>query len=326
MSDILEPPFHESKNETSLDHHHEQIIWAIGGGKGGVGKSFITSNISICLALMGHKVVTIDLDLGGANLHTCLGASIPEKTLSDFLSKKVATVEELLTSTSVPNLKFISGAQDELGMANLRTIHKNKLISSLSTLDASFILFDLGAGTGSNTIDFFLSANQGILVVLPEPTSIENAYRFIKSVYLRKLKKVEEFLHLHPLINQVFNAKMDGQTLTPYEMVEKIYEIDPEKGSKIKQEITSFRPKLIMNQVRTQADIDIGHSMKTVSKRYFGLDIDYVGHVEYDHNVWQSVRKRKPLMLEFPESKTSAVLDRLTQKLLQEYKDKLRSI
>jgi Mrp family chromosome partitioning ATPase len=79
-------------------------IWAIGGGKGGVGKSLVTANLAICLALMGHKVAAIDLDLGGANLHTCLGVPIPDKTLSDYLSKKVRSLTELLTPTAIISL------------------------------------------------------------------------------------------------------------------------------------------------------------------------------------------------------------------------------
>ena len=64
-------------------------VWAIGGGKGGVGKSLVSANVAICLALMGNKVVAVDLDLGGANLHTCLGLPIPQVTLSDYVSKKI---------------------------------------------------------------------------------------------------------------------------------------------------------------------------------------------------------------------------------------------
>jgi len=50
-----------------------KIIWTIGGGKGGSGKSFITANVGICLAKSGLRVILIDADLGGANLHTFLG-------------------------------------------------------------------------------------------------------------------------------------------------------------------------------------------------------------------------------------------------------------
>ncbi len=278
-----------------------QQIWAIGGGKGGVGKSLVTSNLAICLSLLGMKVVIIDMDLGGANLHTCLGVPIPEKTLSDYFNKSSTKLQDLLTPTALKDLFLISGAQDELGIANLRNIHKNKLINQLRELDADYILLDLGAGTTNNTLDFFLSADQGILVTLPEPTSIENTYRFLKSVFYRKLSHLEDFMELSPIIDKVLNSKITDSS-TPADVVKKAEEIDPEMAQKLKREIEAFSPKLIINQARTQADIDIGFSMKIISKRYFGLSLDYVGYLEYDATVWQSVKKKKPLILEYPSS------------------------
>lgn len=294
-----------------------QKIWAIGGGKGGVGKSLVTANLAICLSLMGHKVVAIDLDLGGANLHTCLGIPIPEKTLSDYLSKKVRGLSELLTPTPIQNLSIISGAQDDLGIANLRMMQKNKILSHLSEIDADYILFDLGAGTAFNTLDFFISSEKGILTVLPEPTSIENTYRFIKSVYYRRLKMIEELLDIGPLIDQAMNAKLSDTDNTPTGLVKKVIEINPEMGMKLKAEIKKFAPKLVVNQVRTQADIDIGFSMKSICKRYFGIDLDYVGYLDYDATVWQSVKKRRPLLMEFPNSRLVTNFDKIVHKLLE---------
>lgn len=293
-----------------------QRIWAIGGGKGGVGKSLVTANVSICLALMGYKVVTVDLDLGGANLHTCLGIPIPDKTLSDYLSKKVKDINELIVPTPINNLSVISGAQDELGIANLKQMHKNKLLSKLNDIDADYILFDLGAGTTFNTLDFFISSHQGVLVVLPEPTSIENTYRFIKSVYYRRLKMIEELLDIRPLINQAMNAKISAPNSTPTELVKKIIELNPEMGMKLKNEISKFRPKLVMNQVRSQNDIDIGFSIQSVCRRYFGIEMDYVGYLDYDASVWQSVKKRRPLLMEFPNSRLVNNFDRIVHRLL----------
>jgi flagellar biosynthesis protein FlhG len=57
------------------------MIWTIGGGKGGSGKSFITANIGICLSKLGVRVILIDADLGGANLHTFLGIPPPNLSL-----------------------------------------------------------------------------------------------------------------------------------------------------------------------------------------------------------------------------------------------------
>ncbi|MFG1485914.1 P-loop NTPase [Halobacteriovorax sp. RZ-2] len=276
-------------------------IWAIGGGKGGVGKSLVTSNLSICLALMGMKVIAIDMDLGGANLHTCLGVSVPSKTLSDYFTKPNTKLSDLITPTPLKNLSLISGAQDNLGMANLKAAHKSKVLNDLRELDADYILLDLGAGTTNNTLDFFLGADQGILVTLPEPTSIENTYRFIKSIYHRKLQSVDDFLELGPLIEKVLNGKV-GENRTPSEIIEKAMQINEAQGLKLKREIEAITPKLVINQARTQADIDIGFAMRIISKKYFGINLDYVGFLEYDATVWQSVKKKRPLILEFPNS------------------------
>ena len=298
-----------------LDKQRRYKIWAVGGGKGGVGKSLVTANISICLALMGYRVVAIDLDLGGANLHTCLGVPIPERTLSDFLCKQVPDLKSLLTPTLINNLFIISGAQDDVGIANLKQMHKQKILSRLEELDADFILFDLGAGTNYNTLDFFISADQGILTALPEPTSIENTYRFIKSFYHRKLKMVEDLLEIGPIIDQAMNAKL-SQNSTPADLVKKVIQINPRMGQKLKQEINKLNPKLIINQIRTQADIDIGFSMKIISSKYFGIDLDYVGYLDYDATVWQSVKKRKPLLMEYPNSDLVMNFDRIVHRLL----------
>lgn len=293
-------------------------IWAIGGGKGGVGKSLVSSNVAICLALMGHKVVAVDLDLGGANLHTCLGLPIPKVTLSDYISKKVTKFEDLLVPTPINNLQIISGAQDELGMANLKHMHKNEIIQSLHELDADYILFDLGAGTAMNTIDFFITADKGILVVLPEPTSIENTYRFIKSVFYRRLKLVDGVSEIESLINESMNAKLtSGPLLSPSDLIKKISEINPEVGLRAKAEMANFRPNLIINQVRSQADIDIGYSIQSISRKYFGIEMAFPGYLDYDQSVWQSVRKRKPLLIEYPNSRLVNNFDRIVNRLIE---------
>ncbi len=305
-------------SHSELPIQNMKKIWAIGGGKGGVGKSLVSANVAICLALMGNKVVAVDLDLGGANLHTCLGLPIPQTTLSDYVSKKVTNFEDLLVSTPINNLKIISGAQDELGMANLKHMHKNQIIRKLHELDADYILFDLGAGTAFNTIDFFITADKGILVVLPEPTSIENTYRFIKSVFYRRLKMVEGVSEIQEMIDESMNAKLSlGGTTSPSDLLRRISEINPEVGLRAKMEMAHFRPNLIINQVRSQADIDIGYSIQSICRKYFGIEMTFPGYLDYDQSVWQSVRKRKPLLIEYPNSKLVNNFDRIVNRLIE---------
>jgi flagellar biosynthesis protein FlhG len=295
----------------------EKKVWAVGGGKGGVGKSLVSANTAICLALMGHKVVAVDLDLGGANLHTCLGLPIPQVTLSDYVSKRITNFKDLLVTTPIPNLKIISGAQDEVGMANLKHLHKTEIITQLHDLEADYILFDLGAGTAFNTVDFFITADKGILVVLPEPTSIENTYRFIKSVFYRRLKMVDGIERFEGLIEEAMNSKVTNSQISPAELLKKISQIDPELGLRAKMEISQFRPNLIINQVRSQADIDIGYSIQSISRKYFGIEMSFPGYLDYDQSVWQSVRKRKPLLIEYPNSRLVNNFDRIVNRLIE---------
>jgi len=135
----------ESVNQTSKQPYKK--IWAVGGGKGGVGKSLIAANLGIMLARQADKVILVDLDLGGANLHTCLGVELPKYTISDFIGRHVDSIEQLIVPTTIKNLGLISGAQDLLDIANLKYAQKQRFLSKLSDLDADYVILDLGAGT-----------------------------------------------------------------------------------------------------------------------------------------------------------------------------------
>lgn len=294
-------------------------IWAVGGGKGGVGKSLVASSLAISLARLGHKVIAIDLDLGGANLHTTLGVDLPRQTLSDFFAHRVDGLEQCITPSGIPNLEVISGAQDAVGVAQIGKIEKARLLQELLNLDADYVVIDLGAGTGTNTLDFFLYADLGVVILLPEPTSIENAYRFIKSAYYRRLRFSRPLAEIRPLIDAAMDSKNSYGIRSPSDLYKKVSEMYPEAAIRLKQEIEKFTPKLVVNQARTQTDIDIGFSIKAVCKKYFGIEMDYVGYLDYDSAVWQAVRRKRPLVLEFPNSKLVSNMERIVNYLIKRY-------
>ena len=130
-----------SQTDTPLipDYSSKQI-WAVGGGKGGTGKTVVTASIGILLAKAGKKVIIIDADLGGANLHTCLGIRHPSTTIADFLLKKVPSLDELLIETPIKNLSLISGANDFLTIANIPFAQKQKLIRYIKNLPSDYII------------------------------------------------------------------------------------------------------------------------------------------------------------------------------------------
>ena len=94
-------------------------IYPVGGGKGGVGKSFIAASLGALMATPDKTVALIDLDLGASNLHTFLGMPAPENGLNHFLSKTTQMLESVAVSTPVPNLFFISSCNCSMEIANL---------------------------------------------------------------------------------------------------------------------------------------------------------------------------------------------------------------
>jgi len=305
-----------TSTDQTQEFNKKKTVISVGGGKGGVGKTLITANLGIMLAREGRNVILIDLDLGGANLHTCLGVDLPKSTLSDFMLKDVNDLNEILIDTPIRNLRLISGAQDILDIANIKYMQKVRFINKLKELDADYIILDLGAGTSFNTLDFFLASDIGIVTLVPEPTSIENVYRFIKSAFYRKLKNAESTLKVKKMIDDIMKNRIANGISTPSDLLRKIDEVEPSMGQAIRNEISDFAPKLIINMVRSQTDIEIGHAVSSVCKKYFGIETDLLGYIEYDNLVWQSIRKKNPVILEFPNSKLISNFNRIYRKVI----------
>lgn len=293
-------------------------IFAVGGGKGGVGKTFIACNLGAMMARSGKRVILVDADLGGANLHTYLGLEFPTRTLNDLLTRRVDRIEDVIVSTSLPNLSLISGAQSVLGAANPRHEYKMRLAKKLRDLDADVVILDLGSGTSFNTLDIFLLSDEGIFVVVPEPTSLENAYAFIKASFFRRLRRATSDARLKTLVDRVADGRVEQSIRTPADLLAAIDGMDPRTGAVLREEVGRFRPYVLMNQVRTVEDIQIGFAIRKVCRRYFGLEVDYLGYVNYDNAVWKSVRRRCLLMTEYPLSEPVEFLGRMARKLLRE--------
>lgn len=298
-----------------IDKKH---IIAIGGGKGGVGKSFLASNLGVILAKNNNKSVLVDADLGGANLHTCLGIPAPSVTLSDFINDPSLKIDDVVVPTFQENLSLISGAQDFLGIANPKYSQKIKLLRSIQGLDASYIILDLGAGTSLNTLDFFLIADKGVLVIVPEPTSIENAYRFIKSALYRKLKLLAADSKVREVIEIAMNKKNDLGITSPLELIEYITSMDEEVGQLLEDALNKFRPRIVLNQVRTVQDIRTGFAMQNACHKFFGIKVDFLGYLENDEQIWQSIRKREPITQNGNYSKSARSLRTIAYNLLND--------
>ena len=291
-------------------------IWSIGGGKGGSGKSFITGNLGILLAKGGYKTLLVDVDLGAANLHTIIGLPLPEKSISDFLNKKVGTLQETVEPTPVPNLYLISGAMNNLDIANLAYEQKLKIIRNIPKLSYDYILLDLGAGTSFNTIDFFMISNLGIFVTTPEPTSIENIYRLIRSVYFRKIRQLLSSHNFRELAEEAQERDGRATVSNPDILLNIMKELDPEKGEILENELRTFNFKLALNQLRKQDNPNIGALICKIIQRHLALKMHFVGNISFDERVHNAVCKKIPFLDLYPYTQTTLELRTCHKNLL----------
>ena len=282
-------------------------IWPIGGGKGGTGKSFFTGNLGILLARQGFRTLLVDADLGAPNLHTIVGLSNPAVSLSDFLNKRVETLQDTVLAMPIPNLFLISGAKNKLDIANLAHEQKMKTLRAISRLTYDYILLDLGTGTSFNTIDFFTLSDSGIFVCIPEPTSIENIYRLIRSVYVRKIRQVLKVERFKELAERAEAQNHDAIIQHPEYLLDMLREMDPEQGGIVENVLKAFQFRLVINQVRRQDNPKVGVLICKIVEKHLGLKIQFLGNVSFDERVHEAVCRRESFVDKY--SYSQATLD-----------------
>jgi flagellar biosynthesis protein FlhG len=263
-------------------------IWAIGGGKGGTGKTFLVSQMGIYLASNNKRVILVDTDFGGANLHSFLGLKRTKKSIIDFLEKK-EPLERLVVETKFKNLGIIPGDFHSLRTGQMIYSQKTKLLRHIRKLDADYILLDLGGGTSNDTIDAFLLADRMIVVAVPEITSIENLYQFVKNAYFRKLKFLLRKHNLKDSVKEIWENKKKHNIKNIVDLIHYIREKSDQTDAIFSEELSQFLLFVVLNKVRNALEIKEGFSIKSVCIKYIGVEALFPGYVEYDFQFWKSL-------------------------------------
>ena len=293
----------------------EARIVSVGGGKGGVGKTFLSANLSLALARMGYRVVAVDADLEGANLHTCLGVATPRVSLADFVAQREDDLVKLLVPTVEPNLQIIAGTHANLGDAQPSHLRRVRLMRGLRQLAADYVVVDLGAGAHPAVLDYFLVADDGLLVLHPEPTSVENAYTFLRAAFYRRLRLAMVGHGVRKLVSEAMDQRNERGIRTPYDLLREVESIDPLEGRRFAETMRTFRPRIVINEVRTAEDVKLGFAVASVCRKYFGIDAEYLGYVNHDDAARRSVAARRPVVDCQGGSDASIYLQRIARKL-----------
>lgn len=152
---------------------------AITSGKGGVGKTSVAVNLGLLLAGEGHRVALLDGDMGLANVDVMLGLT-PKFTLRHVVEGQKNLNEIMLRG---PNgLYVIPASRGVEAMAHLTVAEQDQLLERLGQLEGSIdiLLIDTAAGIAPNVLSLILAADEVIVVTVPEPTAITDAYAVIK--------------------------------------------------------------------------------------------------------------------------------------------------
>lgn len=286
-------------------------VIAVGGGRGGVGKSLLSTNLAVYLAQLGRAVVIVDADVTGANLHLVLGLeAAPVPSREQIEGGKIHMVD-----TSVPGLRLMGAMMDPTALTGMRPGRRAQWATMLKQMACDFVVLDLGAGTAPGSLDLFSMADVGICVTVPEPPAIEATYRFLRALFLRRMRRA--------LMKERFKLKLIERILAdlptlplPLDVARAVGRADPSLQQIALAELSRLAPKLVINATRVRTDADLGPAMQAMADRYMGIDLDYIGHIEHDDAVWLTVRRRRPLLIDSPTSKSARLIERIARRIV----------
>jgi flagellar biosynthesis protein FlhG len=286
-------------------------VIAVGGGRGGVGKTLLSVNLGVYFAQLGRDVVVCDADPFGSNLHAVLGLATPPLATPEDVEEGSAEP----VATTVPGLRLLPTAFDPVTATPLRPSRRTHWTTQLARLDVDYVILNLGASMSATSLDLFLGADVGVCMAAPEPLAIETTYRFFRALYSRALRRA--------LMKERYKLRLVERTVTalptlasPREVVAALKRYDEAVASIAAYELARMAPRLVIGQTRLRSDLELGPAMAAVSQRFLGIALDYLGHIEHDDAVWLTVRRRRPLLIDSPTSKSARNLERVARRIL----------
>ena len=292
-------------------------IIPVASGKGGVGKSFVTANLAAALADLGHRVIAVDLDLGGSNLFAFLGLSNRHPGIGDFLKARTAELEDLLVPTPIANLRFLAGDGRTPFMANIPHGQKLRLISRLKSLPAEYVLLDLSAGAAFNTLDFFRLSPFGLVVTLPEYPAIINLMTFLKHVLIRTIEKAfSGDPSIRYLLGEIYKMPSAGRPLDIALLKEKAAAVDPAAAETIAALCRRFRPRILFNKGEQPEDMNVSRQISAGLRKVLSIEGDYFGLIYRDPGIRLSTNGRHIHLRHFPDSPAAVSIRQTAERIV----------
>ena len=291
-------------------------ILPIASGKGGVGKSLLSANLAIALGQAGKKVVLADLDLGASNLHLALGHNVKNNSIGTYLTDK-SSFQSIIEPTEYDNVSFIAGDSQIPGLTTLKAAQKTKLLRNFHSIDADFLILDLGAGTHQIILDMFLQSPQGILVTAPTVTATLDGYLFLKNSVFRLLNTTYKRGSAgHQYLEQLKTNSDAMKSIYIPKLVDQLSVVDPVNTGLVKPRMNQFKPRLVMNMIDDPKDADRAQRIRNSCSQYLGMDLEYLGLMYRDQLQDKALSSRLPVIIYKPNCVLSQAIYRIAEKVI----------
>ena len=177
----------------------------------------------------------------------------------------------------------------------------------LKELETDFLVVDLGGDTTYNGLDFFLLADQKIVVSGTEPASVLDSYTFIKVVFNRFLERFfSEHKSLKDLADQIRDGSLEKSKNYSLDLIyQEARSRDPRAAVVLKQQFEAFRLAIVLNMTESNRDVRIAESMQKLVKDKCFLDIGILGTIPFDKLVRKAARGFTPIVVEHPKCQAS---------------------
>jgi flagellar biosynthesis protein FlhG len=291
-------------------------IIPVAGGKGGVGKTFLTANLGMALAELGHPTIVVDLDLGNSNLHSLLGIPNKHPGIGDFLRVGGGSLEDFLVGTSQEKLQFLPGDGRMPFMANITHSQKLQLIQKLQTLPADYVLLDLGAGCAYHTLDFFAMVDRGLVVSTPEYPAIMSSLVFLKNMISREIERhLPKDPELIEFLQLLYIQPIGAPLLTIESFYERISDASEAAGEKIREVCVKCRPRFIFNMGESIEDLKWLTTIERSVGQVLSIELDHFGFVPADPEVKAAIRATQPFLMTRPNHRISKYIQQIARRI-----------
>ena len=304
---------------------------AILGAKGGVGTSLFSANLAIYLATIGKRVVAVDADPSGADLHAMLGAGprvapyvapTPAFGAEGSLGSLASTLGHDAVNTlaprepvegPIPGLRWMDGGLSEPHRGSARRSSLRELERRLDKLDVDYAVVDLGSAATDAAIRFWCRSPHRLALTIPEPNAVSGLYRLVRKAFAATALEHTGDEAQQSALHEAF-AKA-GHSPAPSDIASLVRLEWPELGQALREQIASLRFPFIVNQARLRADLELGDQATVAVRRRYGVHLKYLGYVEHDDAVRSCSRKRRPLLLESPGCRASRNIEKIARRL-----------